>query len=1160
MNTIQSLTNLTSSCFFHVRRSVRAIVLAGLCLAGAASSSGAKVEFERTKPHVNVGSIGPVELIDPSIQFEFAADLATESFGRASGGMHFLFADGSVRFYQAVVSTIQLEGHQALVFFLLLPSTASGELDPSNPITAVARQVSNTRTPSVFWEIDGSRIRDGTLRFEVPGQMRLIPKRETQPLPPERPWFSLKYPPQRVKIADPSIVASFEASARILRDHAASGLVELGLPDDKVPLRFNPVFGSSVAESETGPGYIILLFVPEEAALRLQNLAIATVRSNPTLPGCDIWDFTSNVGHSSALRVQFDAAGRIRFHGPSTPASEAVPTVSSRSEENLGAPDPDALGPWNLSQATDGDWRANHGKAWVNLRGWNRRAMAANFLVEGDAIPVSVLFSAEARVDDVGKRMFARVLVDGQLMHPGDVVLAAGGSSDRQAAQSFEFSGIYDRGLHTLEVQWLVDEGGSGYIRDAALLIRQGNSSEARPLLVAVTPESGVNVETQSTQWQDVPGLQAGIVIHGDRHGLTATVSAEAYALSGGTAWIRVLVDGAVAEPGPVRFATDGFEGTRTMLFGMNDPGLGNHNVRVQWRASGGGTAGLGDRTLTVQAGGTGNDEPLRQSARFADNEIRPTGSYSTMPDMTQNALILEDSDVAVIFTAEFPEPPTAPVWARLSIGGVPVSESEVLLADTETAAGVHAFVFDAKHVAAENGSLVAPIRIEWRGEGVTGTDPEDARPSIVARSMAVYLRDHVAPDLAEAPRLGLGISFDGVTVDSTGVEPAFGKRPVLVILFDPKRPGHPAPSIAELTQAFFGPSDSIADYYDKVSGGRFTLVNAGVLGPYDAQHPPEYYWSGPGSHQDKWIEAVTAADAEFDFSAYDLDKDGYLSAWDELVVCIVVPQADGAGFTRALWKNALPLTLDNVYVETISEWYTSNPLADYPTECHELGHQILLLGDLYAKTSTAPDIGTRPGVYCLMDQGSYTIAQHLNPAYKLALGWVTPAFVQEDSSVSLPEVKTSREVVVLPRAPGRHADEYIVLENRVSPASNSLYDYGLPESGIAVWQIIESPVDSDNPCVCTTAATWAAQTSGDHTRRAIRLIRPRVNYGSFCSLWSSVPSLGCEAYDLDNSVLVCPDDGPARNALLWSTYQPAYELRNVSAPGPVMTFDIVAP
>jgi hypothetical protein len=56
----------------------------------------------------------------------------------------------------------------------------------------------------------------------------------------------------------------------------------------------------------------------EGTALRLENVEIATVQPDPRLPGCDIWDFTSNV-------VSFDARGSQVF----------FPTARTAGEESL---------------------------------------------------------------------------------------------------------------------------------------------------------------------------------------------------------------------------------------------------------------------------------------------------------------------------------------------------------------------------------------------------------------------------------------------------------------------------------------------------------------------------------------------------------------------------------------------------------------------------------------------------------------------------------------------------------------------------------------------------------------------------------------------------------------------------------------------------------
>jgi M6 family metalloprotease-like protein len=826
-----------------------------------------------------------------------------------------------------------------------------------------------------------------------------------------------------------------------------------------------------------------------------------------------------------------------------TPPAAVIPkpTFSARSEETLGIFDPNSISPWQLSDAADGSWRGTYRETWTNLRGGMWRKMAANFLVEGDEIPVAAMFSAEAYVAEPGKHLFVRVLVDGQPMKPADVLFASGGAPQVQAARSFEFTGKYDRGLHTLEVQWLGDENASGFIRDAAILIRQGDIDSSRGALLSATPASGSNIETKSTAWVDVPGLEKDIQTE-DRDSLIATVSAEASASSGESVWIRVLVDGVVADPGPVEFAAGAFEGTRTMAFGMTDLDPGTHEVRVQWHADSGGTAVLGDRTLTVSAGASANSEPMRILFDSANDEVPAPAQFNPVPGLSHFTLLPADSDVSVIFSAEFPQPAGEPVWARLRIGGTPVPESEVLLTDGDARAGVHSFTFDAKHLGATSGSQATTVSVEWRSDAAIP-------PEIAARSMVLYVKQHAVPDLAEPPKIGLGY-----TSGSFGVEPMFGTRNVLVILFDPNRPGHAVPTVADLTEAFFGASDSIADYYEEVSEGRLKLKNAGVLGPYPADNPWGHYWNGPGDHQDKWVEAVTKASANFNFADYDFDGDGYISAWDELAIFIVVPQTTSSGFVRNLWSGQMPLTVDGVYLDLITEWYVSDPVDDYHVGAHEFGHQVLMLGDLYAKSGAAPKVGTQPGAFCLMDQGGFQIAQHLNPVYKLALGWVTPRLLTQDTAVSLVDVKVSRELVVLPRSPGGDSDEYVVLENRPSPPTNARYDFGLPDAGIAVWHIVESPTDSVNPPTCTAQLGWDTQTGGDNARRGIRLVRPSVSYSDFNALWNNGD------YDLDAFGLVCPGMGAAHNILVWSDGSQSYEIRNFSGPGAVMTFDIINP
>ncbi len=61
-------------------------------------------------------------------------------------------------------------------------------------------------------------------------------------------------------------------------------------------------------------------------------------------------------------------------------------------------------------------------------------------------------------------------------------------------------------------------------------------------------------------------------------------------------------------------------------------------------------------------------------------------------------------------------------------------------------------------------------------------------------------------------------------------------RRKVLAILWDPKRPGHPAPPADEVEAKLFG-ADSVRSYFAENSNGYFTIEMAGVKGWYTAKH-----------------------------------------------------------------------------------------------------------------------------------------------------------------------------------------------------------------------------------------------------------------------------------------------------------------------------------
>ena len=83
------------------------------------------------------------------------------------------------------------------------------------------------------------------------------------------------------------------------------------------------------------------------------------------------------------------------------------------------------------------------------------------------------------------------------------------------------------------------------------------------------------------------------------------------------------------------------------------------------------------------------------------------------------------------------------------------------------------------------------------------------------------------------------------------------GRRKLITILWDPKRPDHIAPVPATIDNLLFGPTNSVRDYYLEISGGLFTIERTSTLGWFPASKPPEYWW-GPqdptDANNDGWV------------------------------------------------------------------------------------------------------------------------------------------------------------------------------------------------------------------------------------------------------------------------------------------------------------------
>ena len=390
------------------------------------------------------------------------------------------------------------------------------------------------------------------------------------------------------------------------------------------------------------------------------------------------------------------------------------------------------------------------------------------------------------------------------------------------------------------------------------------------------------------------------------------------------------------------------------------------------------------------------------------------------------------------------------------------------------------------------------------------------------------------------------------------GVKPTSPTRWVPAILWDPHRPDHPRPSRQSIEGLLFGNGQSVRNYLAEVSGGRFTIANAGVLGWYDAAKDADHYWNHPASpcsdgflhgHTEKWAEAIRRAAGDIDMAAFDLDHNGVLEP-DELTMLIVIPQNDPFGTQRGVVGREhpapQPLVVDGVQVNTMVEAYIGSP-PSLGLVAHELAHILLQAGDMYF-TFFQPYAA---GPYSIMDQ-SPPSPPHLDPFHKLRLGWLTPVVVSTSGWYDVPAVETHGQVFIL-YSPLRGDNEYFLVENRWRGNS---YDSHIPYQGLAVWHIIEDAAVHDSmptpPGV--NPQSWNDPKWKGWSRRAIRMIRPIYGPPLDWHLWDGANA--ATGYDLHS---VDPD--PSHVTLRWADGTPSgFEITSIPPASANMSIHLTVP
>lgn len=304
---------------------------------------------------------------------------------------------------------------------------------------------------------------------------------------------------------------------------------------------------------------------------------------------------------------------------------------------------------------------------------------------------------------------------------------------------------------------------------------------------------------------------------------------------------------------------------------------------------------------------------------------------------------------------------------------------------------------------------------------------------------------------------------------------PSIGEKRFLVVLVEFKNKKF---KVADPARYFYrhlnqrGFSDDaakgcVAEYYEDCSDGKFRPV-FDVVGPVVMSHDYAYYGSTASDDSPAMkmvVEAVTALDNEIDFSAYDLNADGYVD--NVYFYYAGLGQADG-GDSQTIWPHSwdlesksMQVTLDGVTVNA----YACSPELDgsskpngIGTFCHEFGH-VLGLPDLYA---SAYSNALHPAEWSLMASGNYVDDGRTPPGLssyeRYELGWVEPKILSYPLSVTLeplgsPDFNNERDYRCC-RIDTERVNEYFLLENR----QQSGWDTHLPGHGMLVWHIDYNP------------------------------------------------------------------------------------------------------
>lgn len=376
----------------------------------------------------------------------------------------------------------------------------------------------------------------------------------------------------------------------------------------------------------------------------------------------------------------------------------------------------------------------------------------------GDSLAITV----SAEMYQQGGSVWFRALVDGQPAEPSDVVFKTG-AVKFDGVRCFTFvKKDVTAGQHLVEIQWMT--GTPASVRDRTLTVYSGSPTAGRDRLAVAVAPSGPDIQKTSSAYEDIPGMDASINICAQAT-LAIVFSAEAGAATG-RLMVRALVDR--VEAGEAVFCEGGDPergGARSFTFVLPAFFAGTRQVKLQWKSTGG-PCSLGDRTLAVFSLDKSVQRVVARQSQTV-KEIKP-GGWVTLPFVTAFNVAEPLCSLAITFSGEV-QSNKGRIFLRAVINDLPASPADVTLIEggPKWRAASHTFI-----VKNLRGGVQ---RIAFQAMVDPATTGQVRRVSLRALFKRRSGSDFVQPYL--------------------GMAPLIRTHRLLVVGFDPLRPGHPAPA-----------------------------------------------------------------------------------------------------------------------------------------------------------------------------------------------------------------------------------------------------------------------------------------------------------------------------------------------------------------------------